>query len=39
MTDSQTATGNPGRRLPPPTFFDPTFERLPAAAAFDGEQP
>jgi SPOR domain len=39
MTDPQTATGNPGRRLPPPTFFDPTFERLPAAAAFDGEQP
>ncbi|SOD03882.1 Sporulation related domain-containing protein [bacterium JGI 053] len=39
MTDAQTATGIPGRRLPPPTFFDPTFERLPAAAAFDGEQP
>ncbi|MFL5384523.1 MAG: SPOR domain-containing protein [Longimicrobiaceae bacterium] len=39
MSDPQTATGNPGRRLPPPTFFDPTFERLPAAAAFDGEQP
>lgn len=39
MTDPQTATGNPGHRLPPPTFFDPTFERLPAAAAFDGEQP
>jgi hypothetical protein len=39
MSDPQTATGNPGHRLPPPTFFDPTFERLPAAAAFDGEQP
>jgi hypothetical protein len=39
MTDPQTATGNPGRRLPPPTFFDPTFERLPAAATLDGEQP
>jgi len=39
MTDPQTATGDPGRRLPPPTFFDPTFERLPAAAAFDGDQP
>lgn len=39
MSDPQTATGNPGRRLPPPTFFDPTFERLPAAAAFESEQP
>src|SRR3954453_17377066 len=39
MTDPQTATGDPGRRLRPPTFFDPTFERLPAAAAFDGDQP
>ncbi len=39
MTDSDTATGFPGRRLPQPTFFDPMFERLPAAAAFDPERP
>ncbi|HEX8242322.1 MAG TPA: hypothetical protein VF541_02455, partial [Longimicrobium sp.] len=37
MTDPQTATGYSGRRLPPPTFFDPTFERLPGAAAFDAQ--
>ncbi|HSU17981.1 SPOR domain-containing protein [Longimicrobium sp.] len=39
MTDPQTATGYSGRRLPPPTFFDPTFERLPGAAAFDADRP
>ncbi|MBV9109046.1 MAG: hypothetical protein JO306_06550, partial [Gemmatimonadetes bacterium] len=39
MTDPQTATGTSGRRLPPPTFFDPTFERLPSAAAYDPEHP
>ncbi|HEX6750597.1 MAG TPA: hypothetical protein VF092_25125 [Longimicrobium sp.] len=39
MTDPQTATGYPGRRLPPPSFFDPTFERLPSAAAFDAQNP
>jgi hypothetical protein len=39
MTDPDTATGDPGRKLPPPTFFDPTFERLPAAAAFDPAHP
>jgi hypothetical protein len=37
MTDPQTAI--PGRRLPPPTFFDPTFERLPSAAAYDPDHP
>lgn len=35
MTDPQTAPGDPGTRLPPPTFFDPAFERLPAAAAWN----
>ncbi|HYH80484.1 MAG TPA: SPOR domain-containing protein [Longimicrobium sp.] len=39
MTDPNPATGFPGRRLPQPTFFDPTFERLPAAAAFDPDRP
>src|SRR4051794_17077573 len=39
MTDPQTATGISGRRLPPPTFFDPAFERLPAAAAYDPDHP
>jgi len=39
MTDPNTATGFSGRRLPQPTFFDPTFERLPSAAAFDPERP
>jgi hypothetical protein len=39
MTDPQTATGDPGPRLPPPTFFDPAFERLPAAAAWTGGDP
>ena len=39
MTDPLTATGEPGRRLPQPTFFDPAFERLPAAAAFDPDRP
>jgi hypothetical protein len=41
MTDPQTATGDSasGRRLPPPTFFDPAFERLPGAAAFDAGHP
>jgi hypothetical protein len=39
MTDPQTATGYTGRRLPPPTFFDPSFERLPGAAAFDADRP
>ncbi len=39
MTDPQTATGFTGRRLPQPTFFDPAFERLPAAAAFDPDRP
>ncbi|HEX8694834.1 MAG TPA: hypothetical protein VF746_20575 [Longimicrobium sp.] len=33
MTDFPPATGSPGRRLPAPTFFDPSFERLPAAAS------
>lgn len=36
MTES---TGYPGRKLPQPVFFDPTFERLPAAAAFDDAHP
>ncbi|HET7461341.1 MAG TPA: hypothetical protein VFJ82_08825, partial [Longimicrobium sp.] len=39
MTDPLTATSEPGRRLPQPTFFDPAFERLPAAAAFDPDRP
>jgi hypothetical protein len=39
MTDPLTASSEPGRRLPQPTFFDPAFERLPAAAAFDPERP
>jgi hypothetical protein len=39
MTDPLTAESEPGRRLPQPTFFDPAFERLPAAAAFDPERP
>ncbi|HEU4562242.1 MAG TPA: SPOR domain-containing protein [Longimicrobium sp.] len=39
MTDPQTATGFTGRRLPQPTFFDPAFERLPAAAAYDPDRP
>jgi hypothetical protein len=39
MTDPNTATGFSGRRLPQPTFFDPTFERLPSAAAFDPDRP
>jgi hypothetical protein len=39
MTDFATASGTPGRRLPPPTFFDPTFERLPASVAFDEAHP
>jgi len=39
MTDPLTASSEPGRRLPQPTFFDPAFERLPAAAAFDPDRP
>ena len=39
MTDPLTAESEPGRSLPQPTFFDPAFERLPAAAAFDPERP
>lgn len=39
MTDPFTAAGEPGSRLPQPTFFDPAFERLPAAAAFDPDRP
>ncbi|HET7233204.1 MAG TPA: SPOR domain-containing protein [Longimicrobium sp.] len=39
MTDPLTASSEPGRRLPQPTFFDPAFERLPAAASFDPDRP
>ncbi|HEX2201753.1 MAG TPA: hypothetical protein VHG91_00570, partial [Longimicrobium sp.] len=39
MTESATATGYPGRKLPPPTFFDPSFERVPVAADFDDAHP
>jgi len=39
MTDSAAASDAPGRRLPAPTFFDPSFERLPAPAAFDEGRP
>ena len=35
MTDIHSNPGSAGRKLPEPTFFDPSFERLPAAAAFD----
>jgi hypothetical protein len=34
MTDPGPLAG--GAALPPATFFDPTFERIPAAAAWDG---
>ncbi len=35
MTDIHSTPGSAGRRLPEPTFFDPSFERLPAAASPD----
>ncbi|HEX8358613.1 MAG TPA: hypothetical protein VF613_00740 [Longimicrobium sp.] len=35
MTDIHSTPGSAGRGLPEPTFFDPSFERLPAAASFD----
>lgn len=35
MTDIHSTPGSAGRRLPEPTFFDPSFERLPAAASYD----
>ncbi|HYJ80023.1 MAG TPA: hypothetical protein VEW03_10500 [Longimicrobiaceae bacterium] len=35
MSDPETGAGSPGRGLPQPTFFDPSFERLPGSAAFD----
>ncbi|HEU4451642.1 MAG TPA: hypothetical protein VFR81_01240 [Longimicrobium sp.] len=38
MTDSAAGSDAPGR-LPSPTFFDPSFERLPAPAAFDEGRP
>src|ERR1700741_3839491 len=34
MSDPETG----GRSLPPPTFFDPSFERLPRSASFDEER-
>ena len=35
MTDIHSPSGSAGRTLPEPTFFDPSFERLPGAASFD----
>jgi hypothetical protein len=35
MTDIHSPSGSAGRTLPEPTFFDPSFERLPGAAAFN----
>ena len=38
MTDIHATSGSAGRKLPEPTFFDPSFERLPAAASFDASR-
>lgn len=38
MTDIHATSGSAGRTLPEPTFFDPSFERLPAAASFDASR-
>jgi hypothetical protein len=34
MTDLKPSSGAAGGELPSPTFFDPSFERIPAAAAY-----
>ncbi|HYW06483.1 MAG TPA: SPOR domain-containing protein [Longimicrobium sp.] len=39
MTDPHTAADSAGLAFPAPTFFDPAFERLPAAAGFDPGRP
>ena len=39
MSDSSSDFGLPDRRLPAPVFFDPSFERVPAAAAYDPSRP
>ncbi len=38
MTETHATSGSAGRTLPEPTFFDPSFERLPAAASFDASR-
>lgn len=37
MNESTPRTGTPGGSIPAPTFFDPAFERLPSAVAWDAE--
>lgn len=37
MTDTSPVPS--GRRLPPPLFFDPSFERLPTSVAWDARRP